>query len=177
MMSWRDRLRLVTFAFFVVGFTVAAVLAVRDVVDWARASTTGTAGYVSVQRCTNNTSSRDPEFWTHSWLCTGQFVASDQRFTIASVRVSLHSRTEPDWAVNARVTGPGAHDAWADGEYLYLLLPAAFLLGFMVFVVWVSVSLLRTFGEPPHVRRQFLLHIGLSRQAQRGRARRRRRRR
>lgn len=91
-----------------------AVLAGRDGVDAMRALTTGTRGTVTIASCSESTSTKDPQFWTNGWDCTGRFDGGGLH--LRRVKLFMHSEGRPGPAVGARVSGPGADWVWPDGE-------------------------------------------------------------
>lgn len=109
-----------------------AVLAGRDSVDAVRALTIGTKGTVTVASCSESTSTKDPQFWTDGWDCTGPFDGGGLH--LRRVRLFMHSEGSPGPAVGARVSGPGADTAWPDGEIEWVF--ALILAGALPVAAW-----------------------------------------
>jgi hypothetical protein len=109
-----------------------AVLAGRDGVDAMRALMFGTKGTVTIASCSENTSSKDPRFWTDGWDCTGSFDGGGLH--LRRVRLFMHSEGSPGPAVGARVSGPGADWVWPDGEIEWVF--ALILAGALPVTAW-----------------------------------------
>jgi hypothetical protein len=109
-----------------------AVLAGRDGVDALGALTIGTTGTVTIASCSESTSTKDPQFWTNSWNCTGPFDGG--ALHLRRVRLFMHSEGQPGPAVNARASGPGADWVWPDGEIEWVF--ALFLAGVLPVIAW-----------------------------------------
>lgn len=109
-----------------------AVLAGRDGVDAMRALMIGTKGTVTIASCSESTSTKDPQFWTDGWDCTGPFDGGGLH--LRRVRLFMHSEGSPGPAVGARVSGPDADRVWPDGEIEWVF--ALILAGALPVTAW-----------------------------------------
>lgn len=115
--EWGDR------AFFAALICAAALLVAgavwvaQDADDEITAVTAGVPGTVAVRGCALSTATKDPQFWTSGWDCTGAFTATDGGLRLRQVKMFLHADDRPGPSVAARVSGPDADWAVADGEH------------------------------------------------------------
>lgn len=114
--AWLDRFVFSLIAAFAAFLLAAWIWTVQDAWDGSKAIIAGPPGMVDIRDCEDTTSSRDPQFWTRGWSCTGSFKADDGRFHIDSVQLFLHAAEEPGPVVHGRVSGPNATWVWTDGE-------------------------------------------------------------
>lgn len=179
--DWAKRLVSGLIACFAAVYALFGVWAVHDGWDGLTAVTVGVPGTVAIRQCAESTSTRDPQFWTSGWSCTGEFIASDGSIRIDSVRLFLHGDSRPGPVVTGRVSGPGATWVWPDGEIEWLV--AVLFAVSAPFAVWLvmrwAVDVFEPLGGwPPRPRPRSGSDRAVARLPQMGnRARRRRRRR
>ena len=108
-------------------FAAGAVWLALDASDAIKAITVGVPGTVTVRKCTLSTATKDPQFWTSGWDCTGVFTATDGGLRIDRIKMFMHADDRPGPLVAARVSGPGAGWAVAHGdhEWVFAVLGAA----------------------------------------------------
>jgi hypothetical protein len=109
-----------------------AVLAGRDGADAMWALTIGTKGTVTVASCSESASTKDPQFWTNGWECTGSFDGGGLH--LSRVRLFTHSEGPPGPTVGGRVSGPGADWVWPYGEIEWVF--ALILAGALPVAAW-----------------------------------------
>jgi hypothetical protein len=129
--EWGDRAFFAALLCAAVLLVAGAVWIAEGAYDEIAAVTVGVPGTVAVQDCALSTATKDPQFWTSGWDCTGVFTATDGDLRLGHVKMFMHADDRPGPSVAARVSGPDAGWAVADGELEWVFaVPLVFLFAF-----------------------------------------------